>query len=260
MFRSLLILLVGLFFAGCHARPVEEAPLAPSSQPEPPFEIRIVQEFNDGHDLSVVADVVPRVAWANGPVVVRLAVLSAGDLQSTKVVSLANDPTTSAALMQKETVQVRLQAPVGTGSDYQLELLWGDEAQQYAAEAVAERQRTEGPPDNKASVQLRGVTVVRAGRSCGGPGCGVSFTLSGELFNSGNSNLSEITLGVSFQPRGAGRLDLGSNLPENEDQVEVSGLQLAPGAARPFEFEVAPPPFEKYASSFEPVLRVVDAK
>ena len=143
-----------------------------------------------------------------------------------------------------------LSMPMKGITNYQLEVLWGQEAAPYAP---AEPQK-----ESKQFIALRNLEVHRVPMdNCVDPNeCVVRFTITGELFNSGGATIKDVVIEAGFG--GEDNLDLPSQILENEKRVEVPNLRLAPGASQRFRVSldklvptstvVAPQPVVRIAS------------
>jgi hypothetical protein len=158
-------------------------------------------------------------------------------------------------LVPARPAQFAISLPFKGGTNYQLELLWGEDAAPLVA-AAKEREADAGG-DTAQRLVLRNLEVHRVpSERCGTPQeCSVSFTITGEFFNAGRVAVQAVTLETGFIP--ATEADGGRQRLENRRTIEVRNLALAPAAAKPFRvtLDKAIPPELDVAP--RPVVRVV---
>jgi len=169
-----------------------------------------------------------------------------------------------------------LSVPSISISDYQLVLLWGDEADQFLDKKVIEaRNRREAArqaelkaaraaaqstpipaPVMKTNLKLRvhSIEIETLKAVCSYPPCDVRFRLKALLQNEGTGVIGSARLGVGFIPIEL----LGTQTaPEDEEEVEIPKLGLQPGVSRPFRILLNQEMSEEVADTVRPVLRII---
>lgn len=192
-----------------------------------PFSLTVVDDYNDGTHLYVRAKVHADAEWPLSDVSVRFTGFHEGEEKASSVSPLSVLLKQSGKLDAGEDRDIVLSLPAPDLTDYQIELVWGkgQEGPEVAAALSA------AAP----ALELRALSLERAGQGCESPPCTEKLKLRGQFFNAGNALLHEATLAVGFVwvPSGQ-KLDLSGKIPEDEQQVAIPNLNLAPGAKRPF--------------------------
>lgn len=262
----LFALIFSIAASGCSSKaaaPVVERELValPAAPREAsiPYELKVVEELNDGKRLLVVGTISGKVAWDPSKVVVRLAGLRDGVVKEENFYTLSRRGAHAAGeSLQKgvvvasgEPVSFSLSIPAGQISDYQLEVLWGQEALAY--------QKLPAPANQKSSaLEVREVSFLP--KPCSTAGCVPEYRVEGQLVNTGTVPIAAATLGLGFRVRRPGaQLDLSGLIPENEEQITLPKLNLAPGKSRPIRF-VLDRGVPGDGREFQPVLRVIEAR
>lgn len=204
-----------------------------------PFALEIVEDRNDGTYLHVHGRVKSEAAWPSDDVVVGVNGVSAGEPKHLAFYRLRSliqrsDAEDRALLAPREPVDFFLSVPSHGLSDYQIELLWGKEAK-----AALGRNTPAARTANAAGLVIQELRTERVVRSCPQEPCAANYKLSGMLFNSSNQSIVSAKLGVGFLwvPEGAS-LDFTAQIPEDEETVEISGLNLQSQQSRPFNLEL----------------------
>ncbi len=277
MKRAIFFLSLSIFCAGCISLESGPVPLASVNDAhDSPYAISIIEEVNDGSRLNVLASVRAKVPWDTAGSIVRLSSLRDGEVLSTSLLSLpaavveAERASVSTILQADAAVQFSLSVAAVGMTDYQLEILWGEEAKPYA--------KTLNPPSDqqpstlKTSEQLRRVVYPKA-RTLGlqnievesttqacekGEKCGISFKLAADLVNGTSETVHYAVLGVGFvwiekdQP-----LNLVDAPPDNEEKVEIEDITLEPGEHRPVSLTFERPAPVNTGGEFKPVVRII---
>jgi hypothetical protein len=219
-----------------------------------PFQLDVLSEVNDGDRLVIAGRLLPKTDWAAKDVVVRLTALEDSGEQKVSFHQFSDITPKGEDLRASVAVPFSLSLASGGISNYQLEVLWGKDAQPYIDSPKASMKSPEEPKDFLA---LRDLEVHRVpDGSCASPEeCLVKFSIKGEFFNSGKATIKEVVLVAGFSP--ADKLDLPNQILENERRIEVRNLRLAGGATKPFRLTL-----EKYVPAtdqvaYQPVVRIV---
>jgi hypothetical protein len=268
MMRLLLPLaLLLLCFSGCSL--IKGGGISPSKNalestsggnPEvSPFLLELLGEVNDGKRLTVSGRFVPKTQWPSSDVLVRLSALDDQNNPRVSFFALGEHIFSSAfAQLQPGTpTEFSVSIPSHGITNYQLELLWGQDA------APFQKQARSNQGNGEEFLALRNLEVHRLpSDDCATPNeCTVKFTLTGEFYNAGSATISKVVLKAGFVR--ADELDLAVKVLENERRIEVRNMGLTPGATKPFRLtlekfipmdeQVAPRPVVRI-ESFDPQL------
>lgn len=246
-----------------------------------PFSLEVSQEINDGKELHILGSVKANTEWNPDEVVVRLTSLKdgiqVGVVHHTlkKLIESRVGITRDAAEVIKPGAETTfsLSVPSVGISDYQIVLLWGEEAEPYLdPRVVAKRKESkskkeepskeesekEAPAatENRKGLKLRvhSIEVETLRASCPYPPCDVRFRLKALLQNEGTTVIESAKLGVGFIPV---ELVGSQTVPEEEEEVEVPKLGLQPGLSRPFRILLTQEMSEEVAETVRPVLRII---
>jgi hypothetical protein len=242
-------LLTGCAFFESQLPGAEQAASVESTAQEPavPFVLSVAKEENDGQTLRVVADVIPQVAWPSDNAMVRLATYRNGALLQERYFPIAAALAPSQEeFKSQEKVSLAMQVPSVGMTDYQLELLWGEEALR-----ISEQLQSEARP----LLRISELEIERKREECNGFPCDIVFVLRGVVENTGQEVLGDIVLAVGFI-----RVDGDVKRPENEEKVPLSGLELAAGDKRPLRLVIDRRIPETEAGKYKPVLRIAAFK
>jgi hypothetical protein len=227
---------------------------AQSEPSESPFTLEVLDEVNDGERISIRGRIVAKVPWARDDVLVRLSTLDENGDSKIVLRKLSDLAPNGGALSVDNPKEFVVSAPSRGVSNYQIELLWGDDAAPFMNQA------TELDSAGEQVLALRKLEVHRVpSESCATPDeCSVKFTITGEFFNSGTATVRSVVIEAGFSP--ADKLDLPGQILENARRIEVRNLNLAPGAVKPFRLvlERLLPSFEQVAP--RPVVRIVSVE
>jgi hypothetical protein len=226
-----------------------------------PFILEVVEEVNDGKRLTVKGRLLPKTSKPASEVVVRLSALDRRGEQRVSyhnmqdVLGGSSGSKGAPRMLEKGVAQpFTLSMPLAGITNYQLEVVWGQEAAPFAPAEPTPQVKKEP----KQFIALRNLEVYRVpSESCVSPDeCIVRFTITGELFNSGSATIKNVVIEAGFGQ--GGNLDLQTQILENEKRVEVPNLRLAPGSAQRFKVSldklvasttvVAPQPVVRIAS------------
>ena len=201
------------------------------SMPEvTPFLLEVVGEANDGEKLIVNGRFVPKIAWDPANVLVRLSALDIQGEQRQSYFAVAAESGTGpfGQLQVGAPTEFTLSLPSKDISNYQIELLWGQDA------APFQKQARGGSNEGKEFLALRNLEVYRMpSDTCASPNeCTVKFTVTGEFFNAGSAVVSKVVLKAGFAR--VDELDLRGQKLENERRIEVRNMHLGPASTRPF--------------------------
>lgn len=261
-----LLLLVG----GCASSPtlrsslpVEDAVQANTVQvdaaelPETdlPLEIRVIGEHNDGEYIHVLGEIRSSTPWAYKDIAIRMSGLNAGETVReltvplvSALVSKTEAALVTAALLPDKPTKFSVSLAVQGIRDYQIEVLWGAEAQGILLDSSKNRDL---------GLVLRKLRIERHEGSCSRRPCEAVFRVMGDLYNSADITLRKAVLGIGFLSVKTPGLDMKNRIPDNEELINISDLDLLPGASRPFKIVIDRAVPESLARKISPSLRVV---
>ena len=216
-----------------------------SPSPQAPFRMKVSEESYNGELLVVQGMVTGEIDWAPSDVALRLVGYRDGKAvgnSSASVAVLAGENGPTPVVDGGGSLPFSISISDRDLSHYQIELLWGREAQSVVAplpvpllhsvRAVVES----CPPEEACETRYRVSAIVR---------------------NETEQILPAVTLGVSYGWAPDGGTVPESSRPEGEELVEVGGLAIRPGGERPLSILVPVVPSFKRGGRFEPVVRLV---
>lgn len=219
-----------------------------------PFKLEVTEESNKGDVVVVRGRVVGKRGWAPSQAVVRLTALDTKGEQRVSVHKLSDFHPSKSSISGGEPAKFSLSIPSVGISNYQLELLWGDEAAPYLNVTKASLKLPKKP---KEYLALRNLEVHRVpDGSCSSPEeCLVTFAIKGEFYNSGSQIVSDVVLKAGFCP--ADKLDLPDYILENERTIEVRNMTLKPGGTKPFRLSLEKLVPASDTVAYQPVVRII---
>lgn len=227
MKRWVLILLV---FASCTATVQKENLYLAQSEDDPsyPVKLRITNELHDGSKLHVSGEIEGRVWWDVTATYIHLKILENGKVIGESLLPVANlidedsvRELSGAYLRPHEVKQFRLSSNAEKMTDYQLEVLWGDDAASAKSKIpLAER------------IVIQNV-AIKSSKS--------SQAITGVIVNRTETALTDVRLSVEFVwvPTGSSIEDISPD-PENVQILTASNLGINPNQARNFSIELDP--------------------
>ncbi len=219
-----------------------------------PFRLDILKETNDGKNLTIQGQVIAKSKRPSKDVLVRLTAVDIQGEEKTAIHRVADLLSNSADLTPAMPTQFSLSLPAQGISNYQLEVLWGKDAEAYLGDtpAALKQQRT-----SSEFLALRNLEVHRVpDGSCSSPEeCLVTFSIKGEFFNSGKATIRDVVVLAGFTP--ASKLGLPNHPLENEKRIEVQNLDLAPQATKPFRLTIEKLLPASDTVAYQPVVRIV---
>lgn len=220
-----------------------------------PFKLEVVEELHDGADLVIKGRLTPKDEWDPKDVVVRLAALDDRGQQRVSFHRVSDLSPQSAVLAAGVATPFSLTLPSAGLTNYQVEVLWGQEAQPFGQPGTPNSPAV--PDAAKPFLALRNLEVHRVpSESCATPNeCELKFTITGEFFNSGGATVRNVVILAGFTS--ADKLDLKDQILENERRIEVRNMGLKPGASKPFRLAL-----EKYVTAIDqaapqPAVRIL---
>jgi len=220
-----------------------------------PFRLDVLQETNDGKNLSIQGQVVSKSQRSSKDVLVRLTAVDAQGEEKTAIHKLADLIPNAGDLTPSMPTQFSLSLPSQGISNYQLEVLWGKDAEPYLGDSRASFKQQQ-----KASSEflaLRNLEVHRVpDGSCSSPEeCLVTFSIKGEFFNSGKATIRDVIVVAGFTP--ASKLGSPNHPLENEKRIQVQNLDLAPQATKPFRLTLEKLLPASDTVAYQPIVRIV---
>lgn len=238
--------------------PSPEAEVSDSDEPsQVPFVLKVLNEANDGKRLMVRGAVSAKAAWKTDAIVIRLTGLQEGKIietsehKLTEIISADDSGPAMVAAPEQlgagSEVKFVISIPSVAISHYQIELLWGKDAQDAEPEVV--------PAPAVGKLEVRGLHVDRQEQHCQDGICSFTLTVTAELSNQGAAPITQAVLGVSYVRQNGE----GQSNPNLEDQLEVGTLNLQPGDSRAVRLLLEHVPKEA-VEGYHPVLRVISAQ
>ncbi len=178
-----------------------------------------------------------------------VVVLLSGMIEGKKAVEKYTVPDSE----QDSTFNFLLLIPDQGLTDYQLSLLWGQEARLFLEEAG------KSSPDwlEVKEAQL----VEEQSTDCDSPSCPPAYYVEAELFNRGARAIDEAVLALNFCPLNQeGFVDFSACSTDNEELVRLESLHLPTGAKRQIKLSIesaVPPDGHLH---FRPILGVMEIK
>lgn len=258
--RCHLLLLLAVLSVGCSTLPIYANYETGSSSDgslleEVPFSLKIHDEINDGSALHVRAGIVSEVEWDAREMIVRFTALDEGIIENTSFFRLsdlaeeAGAMEVSGRIVPGSEFVFSLSSPSRSITDYQLEVLWGSEARELLALPTREK---------VFRLELRNLRVTPITSTCPRPPCPQSFQIDGEFYNAGGVVVSSATLGVGFVWNNEKETATAARVPENEEQIEVKSLSLAPGETREVRLVLDREVPQIAGGEYRPVVRVLE--
>lgn len=200
-----------------------------------PYRIEVIEEINDGAILYVKTKVTTLTDFMDPRSLVKINGLKNGIISQEKSYLLKEH-------LHPETQELLLDIPSNEITDYQIELLWGKEAETYLSKINTEKLK---------EISLQSVQVEKV-KICENETCHFNYKISGSLQNDSKSQINEVVLGLSFQPEAA-FVDNSFNY-NDEKNVPVKNLNLAPEGTRTFNLQADGPSEDLEA---KPYLRIL---
>ncbi len=225
-----------------------------------PFKLDVLEESNDGDTLSVKGQLIAKTKRDMNDVLVRLTAVDAEGQQRVSFHKATDLVAPGSEIKPGNPMPFSLSLPSRGISNYQVEVLWGNDAAPYLAEARASMKSPADSTSPAASTEylaLRNLEVHRVpDGSCSSPEeCLVTFAIKGEFFNSGRSTIKEVVLVAGFSP--ALKIDQVQHPLENERKIEVRNFNLAPQATKPFRLTLEKLLPASDTVAYQPVVRIV---
>jgi len=215
-----------------------------------PFELYIDEEFFDGTYLSVAFALRPTVdspvsSFGSGLVLLRSmegdkildrSSFEFSELDLKRLVENKGD-----GAEENRVLQVRSHG----AQDYQVEVLWGEDAERVKLLLVAE------------PLRLEDLQIDPLGLPCQDLPCLLTFRVEGLLINTSESLVDSIRLGVKYL---APEELSGSEVSFEQDQLlSLDGLILAPGQSRQVRVVLEEPlAIERFDAGVRPVIQIKD--
>jgi len=219
-----------------------------------PFRLDVLNETNDGKTLNIQGQLVSKDRRSAKDVIVRLKGVDAQGEERVASHKVADLIPNGGELNPSMPTQFSLALPSEGLSNYQVEVLWGRDAEPYLGTSRASLKSPKGESDFLA---LRNLEVHRVpDGSCSSPEeCLVSFSIKGEFFNSGKAVISDVVLVAGFTP--ASKLGLPNPPLENEKRIQVQNMGLVPQGTKPFRLTLEKLLPASDTVAYQPVVRIV---
>jgi len=236
-------------------------PVAPQeiqkSQEEPqeetiPFQLKVHDELNDGTYLYVKASLQGEVQWRPEEVAVKLITIRSGEAKESdvfKISELLPLQERGRLIEPRDEVLFTLQGEGGAISDYQLELLWGEDAKGLVDEK----------PVEKSFLAIENLTVAANPPVCEVDPCITRFQLQGDLVNKGTTvvDQAEIAVGFLWVPSDSNE-DLTGKIPDKEEKILLKDLNLGAGRSRVIKLNFTKAVPSSREGEVVPTVRILD--
>jgi hypothetical protein len=220
-----------------------------------PFRLDVLQESNDGKNLTIQGQLISKSQRPSKDVLVRLTAVDAKGEERTAMHKVADLIPNGGELSPSMPTQFSLSLPAAGISNYQIEVLWGKDAAPYlGGDGRASLKQQKEPSEFLA---LRNLEVHRVpDGSCSSPEeCLVTFSIKGEFYNAGRATIRDVVVVAGFAP--ASKMGLPNHPLENEKRIEVQNLELAPQATKPFRLSLEKLLPASDTVAYQPVVRIV---
>lgn len=219
-----------------------------------PFRLDVLQESNDGKNLTIQGQVVSKSQRPSKDVLVRLTAVDTSGEEKTAIHKISDLIPNGGDLTPSMPTQFSLSLPSQGISNYQLEVLWGKDAAPYLGDARASLKQQKTASEFLA---LRNLEVHRVpDGSCSSPEeCLVTFSIKGEFFNAGKATIRDVVVVAGFIP--ASKVGLPNHPLENEKRIAVQNLELAPQGTKPFRLTLEKLLPASDTVAYQPVVRIV---
>jgi hypothetical protein len=219
-----------------------------------PFRLDVLQESNDGKTLNIQGQLVSKERRSAKDVIVRLKGVDASGEERVASHKVADLISGGGDLNPSIPTQFSLALPADGLSNYQLEVLWGRDAEPYLGNNRASLKSPKAASDFLA---LRNLEVHRVpDGSCSSPEeCLVTFSIKGEFFNSGKAVITDVVLVAGFTP--ASKMGLPNPPLENEKRIQVQNMGLSPQGTKPFRLTLEKLLPASDTVAYQPVVRIV---
>lgn len=216
-----------------------------SALPQAPFRMKVLDESYNGDLLVVQGEVTGEIDWAPGDVALRLVGYREGKTvgsSAASVAALAGESDPVSVVDAGGSLPFSLSLNDRDISHYQIELLWGREAQSVVAPRPVPL--------------LHSVTTVV--EECPPEeGCETRYRVSATVRNETDEWLDVVALGVSYGWAPDGGVVEQTSQPSGEEVVEIRDFLLKPGGERPLSIVIPFIPSLKRGGRFEPVVRLI---
>lgn len=227
LFQSLCLMLVVLCSVGCATQTVKP-PLAQSDS-EGPYQLRIDDEVFDGKKLFIKVAVEQLTSSVQAPSVIRLKTMHNGADVGESFIPFDE---------QQQGDALQLSADAEGFTDYQVDLLWGADAESFLKAIPASH-----------FIVVRDTALITDA---------TGSRITGTIENTGHYPVSNTPLTVEFQWVKQGEfLDLSVHDPEAMTELTLSDITIEPKQSRPFSIalESSPPPREGEQGAWQVIVK-----
>lgn len=246
-----------------------------------PFILQVLSEQFDGNELVLTVGFASFEDVDYDSVIIRLLTQKGGEVIDSKefiVEDLFNSygtfGSTSAKLEKTFQYKFGLSIPATQGSEYQLELLWGEEALPYLGKkdslkspepnavqpSRAGSELTAGRnvplPDAK-NIELQGLRISKKRYCYEQQECQIEFQISAEIVNLSNEIVKSAMIAVGFLDKEGEAYKYGVRIPEEEELVELPNLSLQAKNSQSIKLVLDQKVPESMDRRYQPVLRLV---
>ena len=266
--KHIVLTLLLCALCSCSSSIKSPAPVA-VTELKPPLSLKIINEQNDSATLRVTAGVTSRAKELKAPVLIRMVGYN-GDASVRVIERPIVLPKGTQAQMHPSQVEgvaqslergKQIEVPLSISTEgvthYQVELVWGGDASSAIASKMNKRSISDIAIDSSSEPRLANVKVMPQLKDCPeGSECPLSYIVEGVVENSTAKPLSEVRFGVGFAWVADGEVFDPSMIPQDEDEVKLTGLNLRAGQRKPIRLVLdrSVPPVK--GGRYEPVVRI----
>ena len=216
-----------------------------------PFSLRVENIIQDSSGYHFKIRLESFVDYPSDKVVIGLNGLSSGRLVATKL-QLLSDQLEGENLQKNLPVALYLNISSLDITEYQLELIWGDEAldrlNMFSPNTIDSLDKETLKVSQK-KYELSNIIIKSQNPKCDSlqrESCsevdGQTFVIIGDVLNTGDSNLQDITLALGINRISSDQVFILPNYSESlrpdEEEISIGGLDLKSGEKRSFEIEI----------------------
>lgn len=245
--QKITLILILFFVAGCSVSSPKPAVVTAADE-QSPLILAIEEEYRSEDQLTIQGTLTSKDYWSDESVaVVRLISLNGGE-----IIGEALYPLQSTEISKGDSHSFTISVSAGDITDYQLSLLWGDDAKILLSKVTpADNIKIEDAPA-KESLILKDVDsdITPAQCKLGESSCEGGISITATLDNQSNEDASKIIVGVRLVT------ESGDELAQEEIH-ELDGVKIPAKSSRPLEIGIAIPAGIS-SVDVKAILRLVD--
>jgi len=229
-----------------------------------PFSLHITEELYDGKRLYIQGRLESATPWDMRELAIRLITLKQGEVLGVSLYPLdeivVNKPASEEGTMNfsdRNPAEFLVWGDAEAMSDYQLEVLWGEEALKSPDNGARVSRDVQA---TQSRLEIRNIQVETERMACEQEEvCKANFRISGELFNTGSAIVSFVNLAIGL-PSDQELVETAQSsvrTTEDEEMVEITNLGLRPGNSRELRLTMEREIFDPGMLNRIPYLRII---